>query len=69
MLGLNCHFLCVSMFFIFCCFSAFIYLFFFKKKRGEKDADIYFSFNFLDILCILPDVSVPGALILLLLYT
>jgi hypothetical protein len=42
--------------------------FFLKKKRGRKMQTFIHSFSFSDILCILPDVSVLGALLLLLLY-
>jgi hypothetical protein len=47
--------LCKHVFFFFFFVGVFLLLFFFyfKKKRvGEKDANIYFSFNFSDILCI-----------------
>jgi len=46
----------------------FFFFFFFKKKRGRKMQTFIHSFSFSDILCILPDVSVLGALLLLLLY-
>jgi hypothetical protein len=39
--------------FCFSTFILFIYFFLKKKKRGEKDADIYSLFRFSDILCIL----------------